>query len=158
MRIIVGGKGGKGGKGWGPRPGVVAGAIVGAACAGAAITATRPARCRAGRGTTTTVVVQNHPAPVPEASLRQLAEMGFGDRELNIAALKRNNNDINAAVAWLSNRQTVVVQQPSAPPPPPPPYQEPSSWEATVDPATKRTYYFDRVTGQTSWERPAGMM
>jgi len=96
----------------------------------------------------------NNAPPIQEALLRKLAEMGFADHELNIAALRANQNDINRAVAWLSHRQTSPTM-PSAPPPPP--YQEQSNWEATVDPATQRTYYFDRTTCQTSWERPAGM-
>jgi hypothetical protein len=30
-------------------------------------------------------------------------------------------------------------------------------WAPTVDPASGRTYYFNKVTKETSWTRPAGM-
>jgi hypothetical protein len=38
--------------------------------------------------------------------------------------------------------------------PPPPPSPPPEGWSEAVDPSTKRKYYFNRSTGQTSWSFP----
>jgi len=46
-----------------------------------------------------------------------------------------------------------VAARPATPPTPPPanPY---ANWASAVDPATGNTYYYDTVTGETSWQWP----
>ena len=43
-----------------------------------------------------------------------------------------------------------------APPPVPPKPSLPAGWKAKVDKQSGDTYYYNKGTGETSWERPSG--
>ncbi|GMI01307.1 hypothetical protein TrVE_jg13015 [Triparma verrucosa] len=42
------------------------------------------------------------------------------------------------------------------PPPPPPPMPEKSQWERFIDPNSQQPYWYNKETGDTTWEKPEG--
>jgi len=164
---MKGGKGFGGKGGWGCGPLRFGRGIIGAVATGAAVVAgasmigavTRP------QGKKMVVVHQSGEIRANESLVEHLFEMGFVDRELNRAALVSTRNDLNNAVAWLTQRQSsrpatmvqVVQAQataPAPPPPPPPPTYQETAWEKIFDPSNQRDYWFCRATGVTTWDRP----
>jgi len=93
------------------------------------------------------------------AELRLLREQNEALRAAAAAAASA----AAAAAQQQSQRQTPKAQQLSFAPvpfggaaPPAPPAQD-EAWAPAVDPASGRTYYFNKVTKETSWVRPAGV-
>jgi len=104
-----------------------------------------------------------------EEHARKIAELTGNQAAREEAAARAEQRAAAAAAQQRQQQQqqqepaaaTAVAFAPmrvgAAPMLPPPSLPPPALWVATVDPASGRTYYFNKETNETSWKKPAGL-